>query len=121
YIIDGDPTEGALVVAGMKAKLTKDLLLQQFEIVNEFPFDSARKMMSIIVKDKSGNRFVITKGAPDVLLNNCETILWDNKQNRLSSEYENKVRNAIESLASDALRTIAVAFKPLRPNQQVIN
>ncbi|MCH1623841.1 calcium-translocating P-type ATPase, SERCA-type [Fredinandcohnia quinoae] len=121
YIIDGDPTEGALIVAGMKAGLQRDLLLNQFEIIEEFPFDSARKMMSVIVKDHSGNQFVITKGAPDVLLNVSESILWENKQQHLTEEYGNYVKNAIEELASDALRTIAVAFKPIRPNQKIMN
>ena len=43
-------------------------LLNQFEIVQEFPFDSTRKMMSVIIKDGNGRQFVVTKGAPDVLL-----------------------------------------------------
>ncbi|WP_449539955.1 calcium-translocating P-type ATPase, SERCA-type [Ferdinandcohnia sp. Marseille-Q9671] len=120
-VVDGDPTEGALIVSGMKAGLTKDLLADQFEIVEEFPFDSGRKMMSVIVKDSSGNQFVVTKGAPDVLLGVSKSVLWDNRQQPLSGDYENKIMNAIEELASDALRTIAVGFKPLRPNQNVLN
>ncbi|MCC3357530.1 calcium-translocating P-type ATPase, SERCA-type [Bacillus sp. REN16] len=121
FIVDGDPTEGALLVAGIKAGLTNEFLARQFEIVDEFPFDSARKMMSVIVKDKSGNQFVVTKGAPDVLLGVSKSVLWDHKQQLLSVEYENKIKNAIEGLASDALRTIAVGFKPLRPNQQLVS
>ncbi|MDR4886556.1 calcium-translocating P-type ATPase, SERCA-type [Fredinandcohnia sp. QZ13] len=120
-IVDGDPTEGALLVAGIKAGLSNDFLANQFEIVEEFPFDSARKMMSVIVKDRSGNQFVVTKGAPDVLLGVSKSVLWDYKQQPLSGEYENKIKHAIEGLASNALRTIAVGFKPLRPNQQVVS
>ncbi|RFB19119.1 calcium-translocating P-type ATPase, SERCA-type [Bacillus sp. HNG] len=120
-IVDGDPTEGALLVAGIKAGLSNDFLANQFEIVEEFPFDSARKMMSVIVKDRSGNQFVVTKGAPDVLLGISKSVLWDHKQQPLSGEYENKIKHAIEGLASNALRTIAVGFKPLRPNQQVVS
>ncbi len=118
-VVDGDPTEGALLVAGIKAGLTNEFLAKQFEIVDEFPFDSSRKMMSVIVKDRAGNQFVVTKGAPDVLLGVSKSVLWDHKQQPLSADYENKIKNAIEGLASDALRTIAVGFKPLRPNQQV--
>ncbi|MEH7234830.1 calcium-translocating P-type ATPase, SERCA-type [Bacillus sp. JJ1562] len=118
-VIDGDPTEGALLVAGIKAGLTNEFLGEQFEIVDEFPFDSARKMMSVIVKDKAGNQFVVTKGAPDVLLGISKSVLWDHRQQPLSVDYENKIKNAIEELASNALRTIAVGFKPLRPNQKL--
>src|SRR5690606_28286277 len=98
-VLDSDPTEGALLVAGIKAGLTNDFLAQQFEIVEEFPFDSSRKMMSVIVKDKSGNQFVVTKGAPDVLLGVSKSVLWDNRQQPLSVDSENKIKNAIEELA----------------------
>ncbi|MEH7222501.1 calcium-translocating P-type ATPase, SERCA-type [Bacillus sp. JJ1566] len=120
-VIDGDPTEGALLVAGIKAGLTNEFLAGQFDIVEEFPFDSARKMMSVIVKDKAGNQFVVTKGAPDVLLGVSKSVLWDHKQQALTVDYENKIKYAIEELASDALRTIAVGFKSLRPNQKLVS
>jgi len=120
-ILDGDPTEGALLVAGIKAGLTNQLLAEQFDIVEEFPFDSARKMMSVIVKDRAGNQFVVTKGAPDVLLGVSKSVLWDNKQQPLTAGYENEIKDAIEGLASDALRTIAVGFKQLRPNQKLVS
>ncbi len=121
YMIDGDPTEGAMLVAGLKAGLSKDQLLKQFTILQEFPFDSARKMMSIVVKDGAGKRYVITKGAPDVLLNISESILWENKQQYLSGKYQTEVQKSIEDLASQALRTIAVAYRPLNSNQNIPN
>ncbi len=68
FVLDGDPTEGALLVAAMKAGFERKSLLSKFEIVHEFPFDSTRKMMSVIVKDQNGKQFIVTKGAPDVLL-----------------------------------------------------
>ncbi|TRY21758.1 cation-transporting P-type ATPase, partial [Geobacillus sp. LEMMJ02] len=68
YMIDGDPTEGALVVAAAKAGWTKDKIANEFTIEHEFPFDSTRKMMTVIVKDRSNRRFIVTKGAPDMLL-----------------------------------------------------
>jgi len=121
FVIDGDPTEGALLVSSMKAGMNKEILFKQFEIIQEFPFDSARKMMSVIVKDKDGKRYVITKGAPDVLLRSSETILWDNKEQYFSTKLQSEVQGAIENLASQALRTIAVAFKPLTATQTITN
>lgn len=119
YIVDGDPTEGALLVAAMKAGFNRELLLEQYTIVQEFPFDSARKMMSIIVKDQNGRQFVVTKGAPDVLAGVSESILWDGKKQYFSSEMKNRVQGAITDLASQALRTIAIGYKEI-PAKTVI-
>ncbi|MCM3237783.1 calcium-translocating P-type ATPase, SERCA-type [Heyndrickxia oleronia] len=121
FIIDGDPTEGALLVSALKAGLTRDALLKQFKIEKEFPFDSTRKMMSVIVKDKNGRRFVITKGAPDVLLGLSESVLWGGKQQYLNEELINAIESSVEHLASMALRTIAIAFKPIQEQTVIIN
>lgn len=119
FILDGDPTEGALVVSAMKAGMTRKLLEEQFIIEKEFPFDSSRKMMSVVVRDTNGKRFVVTKGAPDVLIQNSESILWDHKQQFLSNRLKEEVETAIENLGRQALRTIAIAFKALGPSQTV--
>ncbi|MCM3454243.1 calcium-translocating P-type ATPase, SERCA-type [Heyndrickxia oleronia] len=121
FIIDGDPTEGALLVSALKAGLTRDSLLKQFKIEKEFPFDSTRKMMSVIVKDKNGRRFVITKGAPDVLLGLSESVLWEGKQQYLNEELKNAIESSVEHLASMALRTIAIAFKPIQEQTVILN
>lgn len=119
YVLDGDPTEGALVAAAMKAGISREALKGKFEIIREFPFDSTRKMMSVIVRDRDGKKFVVTKGAPDVLLQMSQTILWGNKQQPLSELYRNEVQTAIHNLGSQALRTIAVAFRPLKVTDQI--
>ncbi|MGR4031561.1 HAD-IC family P-type ATPase, partial [Bacillus sp. ZZQ-131] len=93
---------------------TREALKGKFEVIREFPFDSTRKMMSVIVRDREGKKFIVTKGAPDVLLQMSQTILWGDKQQPLSELYRKEVQAAIHSLGSQALRTIAVAFKPLK-------
>ncbi|GAA0331360.1 calcium-translocating P-type ATPase, SERCA-type [Bacillus carboniphilus] len=113
YHLDGDPTEGAMLIAAMKAGYTRDSLQKQFRIVHEFPFDSDRKMMSVVVEDPNGKKFVVTKGAPDVLLKVSDSILYDNKLQYFSDSHRKTVVGAIESMAQDALRTIAVAYRPL--------
>ncbi|MEI2355109.1 cation-translocating P-type ATPase [Mesobacillus zeae] len=117
YVIDGDPTEGALLVAAMKAGWRQGDLRKQFEIINEFPFDSKRKRMSVIVKDQAGRTFVVTKGAPDVLIGLSKTILWNNRPELMTKELSGKVQNAIDGLAGNALRTIAVAYKLIPGNR----
>ncbi|WP_445661401.1 calcium-translocating P-type ATPase, SERCA-type [Bacillus sp. FSL K6-3431] len=115
-VIDGDPTEGALLMSAHQAGIQQNIIRQQFSIEKEYPFDSSRKLMSVIVKDSHGKRFIITKGAPDVLIEKSESILWNGKQRLLNSELQNEVKNAVNELAGEALRTIAVAFKPLHTN-----
>lgn len=114
YTLNGDPTEGAMLVAAMKAGYTKENLRNQFKIIHEFPFDSERKMMSIIVEDSQGHKFVVTKGAPDVLMKVSDSILYDQKIQYLSETHKKTVDTAVESMAQGALRTIAVAYKPLK-------
>ncbi len=115
-IVDGDPTEGALLMSAVKANIHRDSLLKQFTIQKEYPFDSARKMMSVIVKDENGKQFVITKGAPDVLADKCESILWEQKKRMLSGEIGEEIQATVQRLAEQALRTIAIAFKPFHGN-----
>ena len=73
WAVQGDPTEGALVVAARKAGLNADALDGRFPGVGEIPFSSARKLMSTVHTDAehSGERVLFTKGAPDVLLTRC--------------------------------------------------
>lgn len=119
--LDGDPTEGALLVSAMKAGFERDELLHEFTIINEFPFDSARKMMSIHVRDSGGRHFIITKGAPDVLIGVSESILWEGRLQHFGTDMAGKVQDAINTLASKALRTIAIAFKSVPANTVILS
>src|SRR5690606_39856697 len=103
----------ALLFAALKARIQRNTLLEQFEIEKEYAFDSTRKMMSVIVKDANGKRFAITKGAPDVLVEKCESILWDGKQRLMNKNLNTSVMNAVNDLAAQELRTIAIAMKPI--------
>ncbi|MGH7960022.1 MAG: cation-translocating P-type ATPase, partial [Opitutaceae bacterium] len=71
--IQGDPTEGALVVAARKAGLKADKLEARLERVAEVPFSSERKLMSTVHSDAENEArlLVFTKGAPDILLARC--------------------------------------------------
>ncbi|WP_100330855.1 cation-translocating P-type ATPase [Bacillus xiapuensis] len=113
FAVQGDPTEGALLTAALKAGLSKERLLSQFTIEDELPFDSARKMMTVIVKDGNGQRFAVTKGAPDVLLERSDHILWNEKKQLFTKELRKQTEAAMDTLARRALRMIAVAYKPL--------
>ncbi|BCB03297.1 calcium-translocating P-type ATPase, SERCA-type [Bacillus sp. KH172YL63] len=113
FVVDGDPTEGALLVAGLKAGLTREALQKKFTVVKEFPFDSTRKLMTIIVTDHNGKYFSVTKGAPDVLVGKSSTILWEGRIVPISSEFSKKVEETISDMSSHALRNIAIAYKTI--------
>jgi len=113
YRIDGDPTEGAMLVVGMKAGYLKSKLLDEYKIIQEFPFDSTRKMMSVIVENNRGERFSITKGAPDVLIGLSSAILRNGNAETLTATSKKQLEETVDSLASQALRNIAVAYKPI--------
>lgn len=115
WSIQGDPTEGALLVLGKKAGLDKQSLKEK-QRIKEFPFDSTRKMMSIIARDNDG-MFVAVKGAPDILLDKCSAIIWDDEILPLTPQLKIKVKNSIEKMASHALRNLGFAYKKLRSNE----
>ena len=105
--IKGDPTEGALAVLAAKAGVSKESLSSLYRRVREIPFDSERKRMSVVVEHQGG-RLLCTKGAPDVLLNNCKYILWDGKLQWLDEKLRRQVEEANEAMAKSALRVIRV-------------
>lgn len=121
YVLDGAPTEGALLVCAMKAGFEREQLLKEYTIVQEFPFDSTRKMMSMIIENREGRQFVVAKGAPDVLTNVCCSIIWNEKEEAFTPKFKNIVQSAIDDLGSQALRTIAIAYKEIPTGTQNIN
>ncbi|WP_106497677.1 calcium-translocating P-type ATPase, SERCA-type [Lentibacillus sp. Marseille-P4043] len=111
YYVDGDPTDGALLVAARKIGLKPDH--GQYRIVKEIPFDSDRKRMSVIVEDENKRRFVITKGAPDVLLPRTSFVMENSGRKLMKAAEKGKIDQAINQMGEKALRTIAIGIKPL--------
>ncbi|WP_415272732.1 calcium-translocating P-type ATPase, SERCA-type [Bacillus siamensis] len=118
YVLDGDPTEGALLTAARKGGYSNDWLSEQYRVVAEFPFDSVRKMMTVIAEDKEKKRFVITKGAPDVLIDRSSHMMHGGRSAPFSEEKKAEAEAVLKELASQALRTIAIAYKPLNPGEK---
>jgi len=109
----GDPTEGALMVASAKAGLTPEVLASLYYRIDEIPFDSERKCMSVVSSNKNDETLVFTKGAPDMLLKKCSSIRQAKGVTRLTRELERKILKVNDAMALDALRVIAVAYKRL--------
>ncbi|AHF00640.1 ATPase [Thiomicrospira aerophila AL3] len=114
YSIHGMPTEGALIVAAAKANITQASLATRFKRLASQPFDSERKMMSVVIQDQDQQAWLIVKGAPDVLLARCNTALIAQQQASITRVHQDAL-DAIASFGQQALRTLAVAIRPLTP------
>jgi P-type Ca2+ transporter type 2C len=112
WIIRGDPTEGALVVAAEKAGLSKDDFEDSEPRVFEVPFSSERKRMTTI-HNIQGKKCAYMKGAPEMVIERCNKIVLDGKVQPFSKESKTKHFKVIEDLALQALRNLAFAYKEL--------
>jgi P-type Ca2+ transporter type 2C len=115
WTVQGDPTEGALVVAARKAGLQDEALDLRFERVGEVPFSAERKLMTTIHRDaqRQERLLVFTKGAPDILLARCSQELVGENSRDLTAERRAEILQRNEEMAGAALRTLAVAFRSL--------
>ncbi|WP_434796761.1 calcium-translocating P-type ATPase, PMCA-type [Terrisporobacter vanillatitrophus] len=106
----GEPTECALVNYAYKLGLNKNDLVKTEIRVKELPFDSNRKMMTTIHKNKD-NYVQYTKGAPDVILKRCNKIFINNKVEELSEEIRNEIIKENKDMADKALRVLCSAIR----------
>ncbi len=114
WTVQGDPTEGALIVAARKAGLGNEALRARFERVGEVPFSSERKLMTTIHTDTQKERLLVfTKGAPDLLLGRCTHELAGEETRLLTDDRRAEILQTNEQLAGEALRTLGVAFRSL--------
>jgi len=112
YRIAGDPTEGALLTAAAKLGVKKELLESDFAFIEEIPFDSERKKMTMVRQGR--NRVVAyVKGAPDILLKDCLRIQQKGMARDLLEADKKEILKVNDELSSLALRVLAVAYRDL--------
>jgi Ca2+-transporting ATPase len=110
--ITGDPTEGALVVAAAKAGLDKAALETCFPRINEIPFTSERKRMTTLHATPEGP-VAYAKGAPEIILRSCGRTLQEDGVVELETTGRAAIVGAARNMAEEALRILAVAYKPM--------
>ncbi len=132
----GDPTEGAILVAALKAGASAKLLNDAYPRKQEIPFDSSRKRMVTVhaveeprnddispLTKEDGKRewhIVAVKGAPDVVLDLCSHIqTLQNGDEKLTEERRKEVLSANDAMTGDALRVLGVAYRmvPVLPEE----
>ncbi len=108
--ITGDPTEAALVDAARAEGLDKSRLDRDYPRRGEVPFDSSRKLMSVICSLPEGGYRVFVKGAPDVLLTRCSAF----RALPLNEGQRQRISAAADDMAGRALRVLGVAVRDLK-------
>jgi Ca2+-transporting ATPase len=113
WTIMGDPTEGALIVAGEKACLNQKTLMEQYPRIGEIPFTSEKKYMITLHKTPENDTVAYMKGAQEIVLEKCVRMLDDGIEKKLTDTERTNVLKANEQMASSALRILAAAYRHL--------
>ena len=108
----GDPTEGALLVASAKAGVMRSDIEESMPRVQTVPFDSDRKRMTII-RRSNGELCAFSKGAPEVILSRCTSVLTERGVQALTAQEFDLFLQANARMANDALRVLAIARRPM--------
>lgn len=111
----GDSTEGSLLVLARKAGFSEKKICQKFKKIAEIPFDPARKMMTVVAKGQKEKPIAYIKGAPKVILGRSSKIWLDGEIEELTDLEKKKILEKINYLARDALRVLALAYRPNLP------
>jgi P-type Ca2+ transporter type 2C len=112
WLVQGDPTEGALLVAARKLGIS-ETALERYPRIAEIPFTSERKRHTTVHLDREqpGELHVFVKGAPELLLGNCRHVWADGRIVPLTDEGRAALLERNEGLARQALRTLAIATR----------
>ena len=112
WMIKGDPTEGAFLVAGAKAGLLEFQSTNNNQLVGEIPFTSETKRMIVAYREPEGV-MAYSNGAAEVILKACDYVYRNGQEVRLNDEGRSHIHSTIHKMASDALRVLGTAYKRL--------
>jgi P-type Ca2+ transporter type 2C len=119
YDIVGDPTEGSLIVLGKKGNIDDMHIDDNFSYVEELPFDSDRKRMSVIYHNKNNKKTEsYIKGAPDILLKGCTKISINGKIRKITNNDRNLILKKNTEFAENALRVLGLAYKQVKVSKE---
>ncbi|MEM3066735.1 MAG: cation-translocating P-type ATPase [Nitrososphaerota archaeon] len=111
WTVVGDPTEGALIVAARKARIDEVELRKANPRIAEVPFSSERKRMTTVHKTTDGSLVAYMKGAVEVVLDFCSSMLLNDEGVQLSEELRSKILTVNDEMATNGLRVLAVAYR----------
>ncbi len=112
-IVLGDPTEGALIVAGEKAGLDHDQLEEEYERIDELPFDSETKRMVTVHRAPDGKLYAYMKGSQAVVLDSSPLFMSHDGVRPITDNDKTYINELNRVMAEQALRVLAVAYREL--------
>ncbi|XP_074284816.1 calcium-transporting ATPase 10, plasma membrane-type-like isoform X2 [Silene latifolia] len=116
--ISGSPTEKAILSWGVKLGMNFDAIRSKSTIIHAFPFNSEKKRGGVAVKTPSSEIHLHWKGAAEIVLSSCTSYM--DESDSVASLDEHKMsffNNAIEQMATQSLRCVAIAFRPHELNK----
>jgi Ca2+-transporting ATPase len=114
--VEGDPTEGALLVAAAKVGLWTEGLQKKYLRLSEIPFESERRMMSVICADQ-GVKSLYCKGSPDRVLEICTHYLKNGEIVSLDDMARRDIQDWNDTMTAQAFRVLACAYRPVAVNE----
>lgn len=112
FKVIGEATEGSFLVLAAKAGYDLKQLHLDYPVEKSFPFSSERKRNTVI-STHEGIINAFSKGAVEVILDSCTQICINGQVSPLSDEWRQKVTAATQELASNGMRTLAIAWKKI--------
>ena len=116
--VHGDPMEGALLVAGIKAGLDRELEIKNYPRTDLIPFESEYRFMATLHHSHKNEAFIYLKGAPENVLEMCERQLTQQGEQALDKKYW---LSRLEAMADSGQRVLAIAMKPVASDQLELN
>ena len=115
----GDPTEVALVQMAVEAGYNPGEITGEFRRIKEIPFDSDRKMMSVLCEMPSGDKVVFAKGAPEILIQKCTNIFVSDNERAIMDLDIQRIERENNLMAHEALRVIGMACRIIKKGSSV--
>jgi Ca2+-transporting ATPase len=108
----GDPTDAAMLVYAEENGYNRNELEEVHKRIFEIPLDSERKRMTT-VNNFHGDRYILTKGAPEIVLERCNMVEEDGKLVQITDENRQEVLEELKGMTSEALRVLALAYRKM--------
>ena len=118
WLVHGDPMEGALLVAGLKAGLDIEIEAKQYPRTDLIPFESEHRFMATLHHSHTGDAFIFLKGAPERVLEMCAHQRTADRDQPLDKNYW---LTRIEEMAQQGQRVLAIAVKPVKHEQMELS